>query len=150
MIKSDDIKAFQKTWAYFNPTGSYYMKTSKFLGFLMELPPPLGYKGITQINARSLRKIIYCLNIRDHEGKVYFPEVVWAIFHSIMGTNDQEVANCDRVKSIMKQLKKRFKGLGKVVTHDIMCGYKYYKTEMTVFKYIYAMVILKNLKKLVQ
>ena len=49
----------------------------------------------------------------------------------------------------MKQLKKRFKGLGKVVTHDIMCGYKYYKTEMTVFKYIYAMVILKNLKKLV-
>jgi hypothetical protein len=33
-------------------------------------------------------KIIYCLNIRDHEGYVYFPEVMWAIFYSVIGNNE--------------------------------------------------------------
>ena len=125
------------------------MPSSKFPGFLMELPPPLGYKGL-KIEPQKLKKIIYCLNIRDHEGRTYFPEALWAIFHSIMGNNDEKVANCETVLRIMKTLKKTYNGLGKTVTHDIMCGYKYYKNEMTVYKYLYGMVIFNGLKKLVK
>lgn len=47
----------------------------------------------------KLNKIIFCLNIKSHikekEGKVYFPEVMWAIFHSIIGNNDEKVYKCE-------------------------------------------------------
>lgn len=76
------------------------MPANKFPGFLNELPPPLGYKGL-KMEPKKITKIIYCLNIRVHDGKVYFPEVLWAIFHSIMGTNDDTVANCETVRKIM-------------------------------------------------
>jgi len=86
-LKRDDLKAFTQTWSYFNPNGQLYMKTTLFPAFLMELPPPLGYKDI-KIEKRKLEKIIFCMNIRDHQGKVYFPEVLWIIFHSVIGNND--------------------------------------------------------------
>ena len=31
-----------------------------------------------------------------------------------------------------------------------MCGYKYYKNEMTVYMHMYGIVIMNNLKKLVR
>lgn len=31
-----------------------------------------------------------------------------------------------------------------------MCGYKYLKNDMTVFKYLYGMVILNGMRKLVK
>ena len=64
-LKRSDIKAFVNTWAYFNPDGDLYLRTSRFPAFLMELPPPLGYEGI-KIEPSKLKKIIFCLNIRDH------------------------------------------------------------------------------------
>jgi hypothetical protein len=45
-IKKKDLKNFVNTWAKFNPGGEYMMKTLRLPSFLMELPPPLGYKGI--------------------------------------------------------------------------------------------------------
>lgn len=67
------------------------MPTVEFANFLRKLPPPLGYEGQKIENAK-LNKIIFCLNIKSHlkdnEGKVYFPEVMWTIFHSIIGNND--------------------------------------------------------------
>jgi Ion transport protein len=93
-LKRKDIKAFISAWAFFNENGEHYMKTKLFPTFLMELPPPLGYEGI-KIEPSKLNKIIFCLNIRDHEGKVYFPEVMWAIFHSIIGNNDEKVHKCE-------------------------------------------------------
>ena len=52
---------------------------------LGELAPEDLAKKLKGLNIEKSRldKIIYCLNIRDHEGKVYFPEVMWAIFYSI-------------------------------------------------------------------
>ena len=63
------------------------MYTLKLPDFLRELPPPLGYQGI-RIEDSKLNKIIFCLNIRDHKGYIYYPEVMWTIFHSIVGIND--------------------------------------------------------------
>jgi hypothetical protein len=70
------------------------MKTLRLADFLRELPPPLGYLGI-RIEDIKLNKIIFCLNIRDHEGYVYYPEVMWSVFHSIAGMNDDNVLNCE-------------------------------------------------------
>ena len=93
-LKRRDIKAFIDTWALFNPSGSHFMKTTLFPAFLMELPPPLGCRDF-RIENTKLIKMIFCLNIRDHKGYVYFPEVMWAIFHSIIGNNDVKVHKCD-------------------------------------------------------
>ncbi len=97
-LKRKDIKGFVKTWADFCPNGEAYMKTTDFPLFLKKLPPPLGYDG-HKIEQSKLNKIIFCLNIRNHikdsEGKVYFPEVMWAIFHSIVGNNDEVVHKCE-------------------------------------------------------
>ncbi len=104
-LKRKDIKAFVKTWAIFCPNGEHYMKTTNFPAFLQALPPPLGYGGLN-IETSKINKIIFCLNIRSHlrdnEGKVYFPEVMWAIFHSIVGNNDEKVHKCEQVVNIMK------------------------------------------------
>lgn len=93
-LKKKDIKAFQNTWAKYNPMGELYMRTIRLPDFLRELPPPLGYQGI-RIEESKLNKIIFCLNIRDHLGRVYYPEVMWTIFHSIAGMNDDKVLNCE-------------------------------------------------------
>jgi len=143
-LKRIDIKNFIKTWALFCPSGEAYMKTAQFPAFLMELPPPLGYRGVN-IDSNKLNKIIYCLNIRsykmerDKEAVVYFPEVMWSIFHSIVGVNDEQVQKCEQVTYIMKELRRKYKGLSKNITPDSLCGNKYYKNEMTVSKYLIAL-----------
>jgi hypothetical protein len=90
---------------------------------------------------------VFCLNIRDHQGKVYFPEVMWTIFHSIIGNNDEKVQRCEQVAIIMKLLKRKYPGLGKNVTPDSLCGNKFYKNEITVSKYLCAVYIIKIWKK---
>jgi hypothetical protein len=121
--------------------GQLYMKTDRLPAFLKELPPPLGYQGI-RIEDSKLNKIIFCLNIRDHSGTVYYPEVMWTIFHSIAGMNDDKVLTCDQVANILKIVKMKFKGLGKKVTLDSLCGNKFYRKELTAIKYIQAKKIL--------
>ena len=46
----------------------------------------------------------------------------------------------------MKELKKKYKGLGKSITPDRLCGNKYYKNEMTVSKYLVALQIYRSWK----
>jgi hypothetical protein len=121
--------------------GELYMRTIRLPDFLRELPPPLGYQGI-RIEESKLNKIIFCLNIRDHLGRVYYPEVMWTIFHSIAGMNDDKVLNCEQIINILKLVKSKYKGLGKKVNLDSLCGNKYYRKELTAIKYIQAMKIL--------
>ena len=144
-LKKKDIKAFQNTWAKYNPMGELFMRTIRLPDFLRELPPPLGYQGI-RIEETKLNKIIFCLNIRDHLGKVYYPEVMWAIFHSIAGMNDEKVLACEQITSILKLVKSKYKGLGKKVNLDSLCGNKYYRKDLTAIKYIQAMKILQRWK----
>ena len=148
-IKKKDIKAFIYAWAEFCPNGEHYMKTAKLPAFLQYLPPPLGYAGINIDNSK-LNKIIYCLNIRSYklerkqEAVVYFPEVMWSIFHSIIGSNDEKVQRCEQVVYIMGALKMKYKGLEKTLSPDRLCGNKYYRNEMTVTKYLVALKIYNS------
>mgnify|MGYP006087278401 FL=1 len=70
--------------------GELLMRTVRLPDFLRELPPPLGFAGI-RIEESKLNKFIFCLNIKDHTGSVYYPEVMWAVFHSLAGMNDPNV-----------------------------------------------------------
>lgn len=143
-LKKKDIKSFQNTWAAFNPHGDLMMRTLELPKFLRSLPPPLGYKGI-RIEDSKLNKIIFCLNIRDRQGYVFYPEVMWTIFHSIVGINDDKVINCEQIANILKIVKRKYKGeLGKKVNLDSLCGNKYYRNELTAIKYIQAMKILQK------
>ena len=73
---------------------------------------------------------------------MYYPEVMWTIFHSIIGINDDKVNKCEQVLNIIKIVKRKYKGLGKMVNLDSLCGNKYYRNELTAIKYIQAMKIL--------
>ena len=93
-LQKKDVKAFVNTWAKYNPMGELLMRTVRFPNFLRELPPPLGFLGI-RIEESKLNKFIFCLNIKDQTGYVYYPEVMWAIFHSLAGMNDPNVQSCN-------------------------------------------------------
>jgi hypothetical protein len=146
-IKKKDVKAFQNTWAKYNPMGELKMKTDRLTNFLRDLPPPMGYQGI-RIEEQKLNKIIFCLNIRDHEGKVYYPEVLWCVFHSVAGMNDDEVLACEAVKNIQKEVRLKYRELGRKVTLETLCGNIYYRKEMTAIKYIQAKKILEKWRQL--
>jgi len=61
---------------------------------------------------------------------------MWTIFHSIVGINDEKVNNCEQIANILKIVKRKYKGLGKKVNLDSLCGNKYYRSELTAIKYI--------------
>lgn len=116
-LKKRDIQSFLDTWEEFNESGEHYMETSKFVSFIRRLPAPLGYRGLN-IDKSKLDKIIFCLNIRDREGLVYLPEVMWAIFYSIVGRNDKELHQCKPMRNIMRKVKDKYSGLSRNTTLD--------------------------------
>jgi len=61
---------------------------------------------------------------------------MWTIFHSIAGMNDDKVLKCEQIINILKVVKSKYKGLGKKVNLDSLCGNKYYRKELTAIKYI--------------
>ena len=142
-FKKKDLKAFQNTWAKFNPMGDLYMRTISLIDFFRELPPPLGYQGI-MIDDAKLYHLIFCLNIPDHEGMVYYPEVMWPVFHSLSGINDHQVNNCEQVITIMRLVRFKYKDLPKKVNLEILCGNKYIPNIITAAKHIQALKIWKK------
>ncbi len=134
ILRKQEIKAFVNNWAKYNPNGEVFMKTSRLADFLRELPPPLGYLGIS-LNKQIINKIIYCLNIRDHKGNVYYPEVLWAVIHSMAGINDDKVKNCKEQKAIIKTVKNKFRRLDTKLTLDALCGNKFLERKtLTAYK----------------
>lgn len=117
--------------------GELVMRTMRLPDFLRELPPPLGFAGI-RIEETKLNKFIFCLNIRDHQGNVFYPQVMWALFHSLAGMNDPKLQNCNQIKTILKNVKAKYKGpyLDKKLTLDSLCGNKYHRDAATACKTI--------------
>merc|ERR1719199_1510079 len=60
--------------------------------------------------------------------------------------NDEKVLACEQITSILKIVKSKYKGLGKKVNLDSLCGNKYYRKDLTAIKYIQAMKILQRWK----
>ena len=79
---------------------------------------------------------------------MYFPEVMWSIFFSIIGSNDKELNQCHQMKAILRKAKNKYKGLERGISLDNLCGNKFWKNEMTVTKFLCGMTILHNFNKL--
>ena len=73
---------------------------------------------------------------------------MWTIFHSIAGMNDDKVLACDQINNIMKEVRIKYKKLGKKVNLDALCGNKFYRKELTAIKYIQAKKILEKWRQL--
>jgi hypothetical protein len=99
------------------------------------LPPPLGYKGI-QVDQGFLMEVLGNLNIKDHQGKVYYPEVMWSIFHSVIGVVDNSINKCEQVTTILLILKQKYPDLPKKLTLQYLCGLKYNHQDITVSKWL--------------
>ena len=165
-LKVREIILFVDTWGQFCPDGNPYMDSSEFPKFLRELPPPLGYLGtplggikkkneekgteewiwVDPEKKRHFRKIMYCLaaRIKDHNGKMYFPEVMWAIFYSIIGKNNRYLNNCKPMKAIMRRVKNKYPHLKKETSLETLCGNKIDRNHMTVAKLLIGNLILEQ------
>ena len=66
------------------------------------------------------------------------------MFHSVAGMNDEEVLKCEAVKNIQKEVRLKYRELGKKCTLETLCGNIYYRKEMTAIKFIQAKKILEK------
>jgi hypothetical protein len=79
---------------------------------------------------------------------VYFPEVMWSIFYSIIGNNDRDLNECHQMKAILRKAKNKYKGLDRGISLDSLCGNRFWKNEITVTKYLCGMTILQSIRAL--
>jgi hypothetical protein len=87
--------------------------------------------------------------VRDDSGWVYFPEVMWAVFYSVVGFSNDKLHNLRSNKKLLKRVKNKYRMLNSKMTMDDLCGNTFHRNQMTVTKYIAGKMILTKLKKLV-
>lgn len=74
---------------------------------------------------------------------------MWVIFHSVAGNNDTKVHNCEPVINLMKQLKRKYKRFkNKKLSPDLLVCNKYFKTDITVSKYLCAKKIVDRWREI--
>lgn len=73
---------------------------------------------------------------------------MWAIFYTIVGNNEAGISECLQMRTIMTRLKNKYKGLGRNLTLEALCGNRFYRNEMTVTKYLSGMLIKRQLELL--
>lgn len=59
-----------------------------------------------------MTNIIKFLNIKDHLGKVYYPEVLYSVCYNFSGVNSKKLENSYQMKYYLKKLKTQYRGLG--------------------------------------
>jgi hypothetical protein len=75
LISSTDIANFKVAWAEIDPDANGFAPEDELPGILLQLPPPMGFKGKTE----SLRHVArYCkgLKLEVKDGEVKFQEVI--------------------------------------------------------------------------
>jgi hypothetical protein len=70
---------------------------------IKKLPTPLGLGGLKENPLASherilLQKMIRILNVRDRDGRVYFPEVLWAVYFNLCGVSNVTVNKNELMK----------------------------------------------------
>jgi hypothetical protein len=60
-----------------------------------------------------ISRVIYILNIVDHDGKVYLPEVLWACMHKLFNIDDTKVNMNKQIREIVKMLQRKYPDLKK-------------------------------------
>ena len=90
-----------------------------------------------------LEKFICKLNIRVRDGKLYYPEVMWAIFYKFTGTYNRELNTSREQKQILMNLKILYCGIDKKMTLKQLFGLEKYTHEINMESYVQGKKILK-------
>ena len=123
-----------------------YMRTALLPNFLREVPVPLGYKGI-KVKEITLLKVIKLLNIRDYYGRLYFPEVLYALSYSFSGTSSSKLEKSYQMHYYMRKLRRKYTGLGKQCTWKKLCGIEnkiFAKRQLTAAEHLAGIKVLKT------
>lgn len=116
-----NINKFSKIWSQYDMFGSGYMPTKHLKVFLRQVPSPLGYEDAV-INDLALGKLIDALNIPDYEGQVYFPEVMWPLFHALIGNSSEKLDQHKWIRSMLKTYMNKFQSLPRYTNLDTLTG----------------------------
>lgn len=70
---------------------------------------PLGFGSLKENPLATqerilLQKIIRILNVRDRDGQVYFPEVLWAVYFNLCGVSNATVLKNALMKECYRQI----------------------------------------------
>lgn len=66
--------------------------------------------------------MVVALNIPDHEGKVYLPEVMWPLFNSVLNVPCHVLQQNKVVQKLMQKIMKKYPKLPVNVAMDELCG----------------------------
>ena len=91
--------------------------------FLLSLKAPLGLAENRQYLKGAERQLIWqyigILQLRDWNGQVYFPEVLWSIFHVFCGVSSQSLLENKFVKEIFRQTKLKYPHLRSINNYSL-------------------------------
>lgn len=58
-----------------------------------------------------MKKFISCCNIRDRDGRIYFPELLWGCMYNLIGASSKEVERHLLLKEAHASILKKYKDL---------------------------------------
>ena len=101
-----------ETWQSFDPNATKFIKTVDLPRFIMALPPPLGFHGeekpLVGHASVIIFKLIRVLNLKDRDGKLYFPEVLWTMFFNVCGMSSKNLSQCKLIKQVLKDVRIKY------------------------------------------
>ena len=81
LVLIQSLDDFKTVWETFDPNASNFIPTRKLPAFMMRLKAPIGFGDsmLTKLEKkRLLKKFIDVINVQDHGGFIYFPELLWS------------------------------------------------------------------------
>jgi hypothetical protein len=96
------------TWGEFDPNATCFIHINQLHDFMMKLKVPLGFGDLEEYLETKdevlYAKFLRCVNIRDHDGRIYFPELLWTCMFSLCGCANSKVDKHQIMKDNLKQL----------------------------------------------
>ena len=106
------IENFVKVWQDMDPFATNFIPAEDLTDLICSLDPPLGfnnYEGpLLGHQSVILLNFIRALNVRTRDGKVYFPEVLWAFFFNLCGVSTPQFVKNRMMKEIFLQIQNKY------------------------------------------
>lgn len=102
-ISEANLESFVEAWARLAPKAQHFIPTTKLPELLLNVDPPLGFKGQVMRKGVMIR-LLARLGIHDHDGKVHFAEVLWRLASMVAGADMRNVTHIDVTRNLDKRI----------------------------------------------
>jgi len=102
-VTKADLESFVDAWGRLAPEGGLYIPTHKLPQLLRTVDPPLGFSGESMMRV-SMIHLMLRLGFRDHGGRVHFTECLWRLASMVVGTDMQDVPDCEVLRILDKRV----------------------------------------------